>query len=123
MIPCINAAYNFTKNVAVSSIQSNCVIDGYSTPYRLDRNSNGGGILLYIRVDISSHLISTEKVPVESFYTELDLRNEKYLIYCTCNSQETMINNPLATLERILDLHSSKYEKDINTRRLQHRRK
>ena len=123
MIPCINAAYNFTKNVTVSSIQSNCVIDGYSTPYRLDRNSNGGGILLYIRVDISSHLISTEKVPVESFYTELDLRNEKYLIYCTCNSQETMINNPLATLERFLDLHSSKYEKDINTRRLQHRRK
>ena len=123
MITCINAAYNFTKNVAVSSIQSNCVIDGYSTPYRLDRNSNGGGILLYIRVDISSHLISTEKVPVESFYTELDLRNEKYLIYCTCNSQETMINNPLATLERFLDLHSSKYEKGINTRRLQHRRK
>ena len=123
MISCINAAYNFTKNVAVSPIQSNCVIDGYSTPYRLDRNSNGGGILLYIRVDISSHLISTEKVPVESFYTELDLRNENYLIYCTCNSQETMINNPLATLERFLDLHSSKYEKDINTRRLQHRRK
>ena len=27
----------------------NFVIDGYSTPYRLGRNSNGGGILLYIR--------------------------------------------------------------------------
>ena len=28
---------------------SNFVIDGYSTPYKLDRNSNGVGILLYIR--------------------------------------------------------------------------
>ena len=24
-------------------------IDGFSTPFRLDRNKNGGGILLYIR--------------------------------------------------------------------------
>ena len=24
------------------------VIDGFSTPYRLDRDSNGGGIMLYV---------------------------------------------------------------------------
>lgn len=28
------------------------LIEGFSTPYRLDRASNGGGILLYIREDI-----------------------------------------------------------------------
>ena len=27
-------------------------IDGYHTPFRYDRNGNGGGILLYIREDI-----------------------------------------------------------------------
>ena len=27
-------------------------IDGYSTPYRFDRTSHGGGILFYIREDI-----------------------------------------------------------------------
>ena len=32
------------------------VIDGYTAPYRLDRNS--GGILVYAREDISSKLIS-----------------------------------------------------------------
>ena len=36
---------------------SNFVIDGYSTPYKLDRNSNGVGILLYIREDIPSYLL------------------------------------------------------------------
>ena len=28
------------------------LLDGFSKPYRLDRRSNGGGILLYIRDDI-----------------------------------------------------------------------
>ena len=32
---------------------------GYTT-YRLDRNSNGGSILLYVREDISSTLLNTE---------------------------------------------------------------
>ena len=27
-------------------------IEGFSTPYRLDRDSNSGGILLYVREDI-----------------------------------------------------------------------
>ena len=27
-------------------------INGFTAPYRLDRNANGGGILLYIREDI-----------------------------------------------------------------------
>ena len=32
---------------------------GFSTPYRLDRDSNGGGILLYVMDDIPSNLIAT----------------------------------------------------------------
>ena len=34
-------------------------IEGYST-YRLVRNSNGGGILLYVREEIPSTLLNTE---------------------------------------------------------------
>ena len=30
------------------------LIDGYRVPFRLDRNENGGGILLYVRDDIPS---------------------------------------------------------------------
>ena len=32
-------------------------IDGYTTPYRLDREEKGGGILLYVRDDIPSKTI------------------------------------------------------------------
>ena len=56
----------------------NFVIDGFSTPYRLDRDSNGGGIILHVREDIPSNLLATdEKNHIESFYVELNLRNEK----------------------------------------------
>ena len=54
----------------------NFVIDGFSTPYRLDRDSNGGGVMLYVRKDILPNLFTTdEKNRIESFYVELHLRN------------------------------------------------
>ena len=56
----------------------NFVIDGFGTPYRLDHDSNGGGIMFYVREDIPSNLHATdEENHIESFYVELNLRNEK----------------------------------------------
>ena len=49
------------------------VLDGFSTPYRLDRNCHGGGILMFIREDIPSKLLSVENNPVEGFYVEINL--------------------------------------------------
>jgi exonuclease III len=43
------------------------VINGFSTPFRLDRNRNGGGIMLYVREDIPVKLLFTEVLPIESF--------------------------------------------------------
>ena len=36
------------------------LLDGFSKPYRLERCSNGGGILLYIRDDIPSRLFQIQ---------------------------------------------------------------
>ena len=33
------------------------LIDGYSQPYRLDRNKYGGGVMIYVREDIPSKLL------------------------------------------------------------------
>ena len=33
------------------------VINGYKKPYRLDRNRNGGGVIIYVREDIPSKLL------------------------------------------------------------------
>ena len=89
----------------------NSVIDGYSTPCRLNRSYNGGRILIYTGEDIPTYLITTEKEPVENFYQELNLRNGNCLINCSYNLQKTIISNHLIKLEKLLDLHSSRYEK------------
>ena len=50
------------------------LIEGYSKPYRIDRNCHGGGIMLYVRADIPSKLLSTELLPMEGFYVEINLQ-------------------------------------------------
>ena len=87
------------------------LIDGFSPPYGLDRDLKGGGIMLYIREDIPSNLLATDKEPKESLYGELNLRNEKYLINCSYNPHKTMIKNHLASLSHFLISHSSKYKR------------
>ena len=46
------------------------LIDGYSVPFRLDRNENGGGILLYVRDDIPSKLLSMNS-NIEGFFLSI----------------------------------------------------
>ena len=95
-----------------SFLIGNFSVHGFSPPCRLDSNSKDGGIMLYIKEDISSIFLATDKKPIESFYVELNLQNEKYLINCSYNPHKTMIKNHLAILSNFLDLDSSKYKID-----------
>ena len=56
-------------------------IHGLSESYRLDRKSNGGGFLLYVRDDILSKLILGKKT-IEGFFVEIGLK-KKILICCS----------------------------------------
>ena len=47
------------------------VIDGYNLPFGFDRNGNGGGILLYIREDIPSKLLSIYR-DIERFSVQMN---------------------------------------------------
>ena len=53
------------------------LLNSYSTPFRLDRNAHGGGILLYVREDIPSKLLLVEENLIEGFFVEINLRNKK----------------------------------------------
>ena len=89
----------------------NFLIDGFSTPYRLDRNSNGGGLMLFVRKDICSNLVEPDEKPIEDFYGELNLRNDKWLLNCSYNPHKNNIGNHLKVLSDFLDSHFSKYGK------------
>ena len=55
------------------------MIEGYSKPYRIDRNCHGGG-MLYIRADIPSQLLPIESLPMEGFYVEINKPSEKEVV-------------------------------------------
>ena len=70
------------------------LLDGFSKPYRLDRCSNGGGILLYVKDYISSRLLTNHRLPnnVECLFTEINIRNKKWLLCCSYNPHRNNIS-------------------------------
>ena len=96
-----------------SFLQSQFVIDGFSAPYRLDHNCLGGGLILLVKEDIPSNLLTIEEKTTESFCVELNLRNSKWLVNCSYNPHKNSIENHLDRISKSLDLLSSDYEKMI----------
>ena len=61
------------------------VVKGYSTPFRSDRNQNGGGLLLYVREDIPCKILNEyiPEKPTENVFVEINLRSRKWLLSCS----------------------------------------
>ena len=58
---------------------SQFVIQGFAAPFRLDRTNTGGGILVYVRNDITSKLLNISYVSsdTECLAIEINLRKTK----------------------------------------------
>ena len=88
---------------------------GYTTPYRLDKNGNGGGLLLYVREDIPSKKIDNADFDtgLETMFIEINTRKTKWLISCSYNAHKADIKNHLKVIGKNLDSQSSKYDNFI----------
>ena len=55
------------------------LMDAFSKPYRLERNKNGGGVMIFIRDTISSNILEKRIFPndVESIFVQLNFRKCK----------------------------------------------
>ena len=64
-----------------------------STPFRLDRNQKGGGLLLYLREDIPCKILNeyAPEKPIEHFFVEINLRSRKWLLSCSYNPNTNLI--------------------------------
>ena len=89
-------------------------IDDFSTPYRLDRNRNTGGILIYIREDIPGRVVTKHCCPkdIEALFIELNFRKCKWLLcglyHSTSHKDQYFFDN----IDKALDVYS-RYEKVI----------
>ena len=77
----------------------------------MGRCSNGRGLLLYIK-DISSRLLTDHRLPdsVEFLFTEINIRNKKWLLCCSYNPNRNNISNHISHLSKCLDNYISHYD-------------
>ena len=87
-------------------------MEGFATPFRLDRNVNGGGLLAYVRSDLPSHQLKSFKFSdnIECIRFEINLRKKKWVLFSlyrpTTQSQDNLFEN----LGRALDHYNENYE-------------
>ena len=86
-------------------------IDGYNLPYRLDRNQDGGGFLVYFRTGIPSRKLKTNLPDnVEGIFFDMNMRNKKWLIFVGYNPKKEHIAPFLSHVGKSLDYQIGKYE-------------
>ena len=68
----LNPEWNLDSTFLVSLFN----IDGYSKPYRLNRNRNGGGTIIYVRADIPIRILTKHnfKYDIKGLFIELKFR-------------------------------------------------
>ena len=101
------------KKLDNSFSEGQFLIPGYSSPYRLNRNCRGGGIMMYIREDTPSKLLPIENQPIEGFYVEINLRKKKWLLCGTYIPHRNNIAIHLDSLSKKVALYSSAYDNYI----------
>ena len=93
--------------------ESQFVLQGYSSPYRLDRTANGGGLLLYLRNDIPSKPLPLVEGNIECIITDITISKRKWLLVGIYNPKKSLISNHLSVLGKNLDRYLSLYENVI----------
>ena len=79
-------------------------IDGFSTPFRLDRNKEEGDIIVYIRSDIPCKRLKCQlSNDVEGLFLELNLRKKKWVIFVGYNPKKQRIFHFLENIGTSLD--------------------
>ena len=87
-------------------------MDGFSLPYRLDKNHTGGGVMIFVKEDILSKLLTKYNFPidVEGLFVELNFRKSKWLLCGTYHPPaHKMISIFLIVLIKLLVLTATMF--------------
>ena len=88
---------------------SQFLVKGFGEPFRLDRNINGGGLMIYIRHDIPSSVLLKHVFPsdIEGLYIELNFRKCKWLLLGTYTSPSQSDQLYFNNLDKSPDTYSN----------------
>ena len=91
-------------------------IEGYTLPYRYDRDKGGGGgVMIYVREDIPSRVLTNHPGDknIEGIFLEINLRKTKWLLFGGYNHNKLNTVNFLNKVGPILDHYMYKFENVI----------
>ena len=96
---------------------SQFILEGFTPPCRLDRKEHGGGLMLFVREDIPSKLLSNVNPSsnTENIIVEINLTLKKWLISGSYNPIVSLLQYHTANLSEIFYFYSSKYKNFIVT--------
>ena len=96
---------------------SSFLIDGFSKPYRRDRNVNGGGVLIYVREDIPSKELKHHKFPddIEGIFVEINLRKTKWLLFGSYHPPSQPVSYYFDKVSNTLNMYISTYDNFLLT--------
>ena len=88
-------------------------IDGFSQPYRLDRNRYGGGVMIFVREDLPSKQLFKHTFPdeIEALVIEINLRKTKFLLLGGYRPPAQSQNYFFDAITNALDVYSGTYDK------------
>ena len=91
---------------------SNFLIPGYSSPFCLDVSSTSGGILVFIKENIPSKLLTKLTIPsnLQILPIEVNLRKTKWLILPIYKPPSTTENYFLDHMNRLIEYYTSEYD-------------
>ena len=80
-------------------------VEGFTMLCRLDRNCNGGGVIIYVRADIPSKILEKHKLPqdIEGMLMELNFRKIKWLLFGTYHLPSQNDQYYFEALDKALD--------------------
>ena len=89
-------------------------IEGFASPFRLDRDLHGGGVLIYVREDIGAKILPIVQTPenffMEGIFFEINLRKCKWLIFGGYCNKKANIGPFLRKVGSNLDYHMCKVD-------------
>ena len=87
------------------------LINGFKTPFRVDRNGHGSGIILHIREDTPYKLsCKGNDNQIEGFFVDKNLKNKKkWLTNCSFDPYAGNIANHVSPIFKSTDIYTSKH--------------
>ena len=84
-------------------------INGFSLPYRLNGNRNGVGVMIFVKEDIPSKLLTKHDFPndIEGLFAELNFRKSKWLLCGTYHPPAQNDQYFLNCIDKALDTYSN----------------